>query len=121
MRGSVLRCIVLGFLVLTMVGGGWLPVVAQAAGRPCTMGMETGPEVVPSADREASDEPAPCREDRGGIPVCMQRTCCLAGVTLSVPLPTPALLVGGLADYPPTAVLRGGRSVEPELFPPIAA
>ena len=118
MRHLGLRRIVLALLLLTFVGGGWLSATAQAVPPPCTMAM--GTDEMPDAGLARTvdpDGPMPCED---GVLVCTKRLCCPGGATLLVAPPLPLPLPRGALRYLPTPPLRGGLSVEPELFPPIA-
>jgi hypothetical protein len=121
MRHGVLRRLVLCLSLLTLVGDGWSSVTAQAAARPCTMAMEMGGTDAASLMGEPSDQSVPCPEDKGGVLVCAKRICCLATVMLPVPPPPPVSLLGSAVRYLPAMPLHGGRSVEPDLLPPITA
>jgi hypothetical protein len=118
MRRSLLRRVFLVLLLLTFVAGGWPSASAQATPSPCMMAMDTGKAPDAGLAKAARpDGPMPCED---GTPACMKRTCCLAGTTLlsSPPLASP-VLAAGTVRYPPAVPLSGGRSIEPELFPPI--
>jgi hypothetical protein len=117
MRPSVLRRVFLVLLLLTFVGGGWPSASAQATPSPCMMAMDTGKAPDAGLAKAARpDGPMPCED---GTPACMKRVCCLASTTLSSPLPASPALAAGTVRYLPAVSLRDGRSIEPELFPPI--
>lgn len=112
MRCSVLRSIVLTLLLLTFVGGSWVSAYAQPAPQPCPMAMEMGMKV------DAPAMPMPCED---GTPACTKRICCLIGTALPMSPPAETPVSFGMIQYLPTDAPQGGRSIEPELFPPIHA
>lgn len=119
MRHPVLRSLVLALLLLTFVGGSWVSAAAQTAPQPCPMAMK----MAMKADTEAASPKAsapqksmPCQDSAPG---CAKRICCLIGATLVIPSPALMPLSFGIVQYVPTDVSQGGRSIEPELFPPI--
>jgi hypothetical protein len=121
MRYPFLRRFVLSLLLLTFVGGPWLSAAADAAPKPCAMAMsadtasnDAGMMTMPGAGKSM-----PCQDS---TPACMKRICCLMGATLLIPQPSAlSVLATSTVRYLPTALPGGGRSVEPELFPPITA
>jgi hypothetical protein len=118
MHHVALRRIVLALLLLTFVGGGWPLVAVQAAPQPCTMAM-TGSSMPDTAMPAGHpDKPIPCED---AIPACAKQFCYPAGVILAVPQPFPLPQIRGAMQYLPETSPHGGRIVEPELFPPIAA
>lgn len=119
MRHPVLGRFVLALLLLTFVGGPWLSAAAEAAPKPCTMMMsgDNASGVGPMKMGD-TDKPMPCHDS---TPACMKRICCLVSTTLPAAPPSVALPVPSGVHYPLAASLDGGRSVKPELFPPISA
>jgi hypothetical protein len=117
MRRSLLRRVALVLLLLTFVAGGWPSASAQAAPSPCMMAMATGDAPDAGLVKAAHpDRPMPCED---GTPACMKRVCCLASTTLLSTPPLSPVLAAGTVRYPPAVPRSGGRSIEPELFPPI--
>ena len=114
-----LRRLIFGLMLLTFVGGPWLSAAAEAAPKPCMMAMAGGSDHAGMMAMSGSGKSMPCQDS---TPACMKRICCLVGATLLVPPPsTPSVLAVSTVRYLPTASPGGGRSVEPELFPPITA
>lgn len=119
MRHPVLRSIVLALLLLTFVGGSWVSAAAQTAPQPCPMAMKMAMKAdsqAASSKATAPDKPMPCQDSAPG---CAKRICCLIGATLLIPSPTFAPLSFGIVQYVAMDASQGGRSIEPELFPPI--
>jgi hypothetical protein len=119
MRPSLLRRVLLVLLLLTFVVSGWPSASAQAAPSPCMMAMATGD--APDASLAKAGQPKGSMPREDGTPACMKRVCCLASTTLLSPPPVLPVLAASTVRYPPAAPLQGGRSIEPELFPPITA
>lgn len=120
MRSFTLRTVLLALLLLTFVGASWVSAFAQTAPQPCPMAMEMDMKVeAASAAMMKTDAPAmpmPCED---GTPACTKRICCLIGTALPMPPPAVTLVSFGMVQYLPTDAPQGGRSIEPELFPPI--
>jgi len=115
---TMLRRLALILLALALVAGGRLSVSAQAAPQPCAMAMGKGGEdgAMPAAQ---PDRPVmPCEND---TPACAKQGCFLPGVILPVFPPCSAPAFFALVRYSPVDSSHAGRTVEPELFPPIPA
>ena len=112
----MLRRVALILLALALVAGGRLSVSAQAAPQPCAMEAGAGDGAMRATQ---PDKPtAPCENS---TPACAKQGCFLPGVVLPAPVASVAPALFMLVRYPPAASRRGGRTVEPELFPPIPA
>jgi len=119
MRFLLLRRILVALLLLTFVGGSWLSEAAQEAPSPCMMAMDAGMPMGEGMAKQApSDRSMPCEK---GVPSCAKQLCCLAGAMLLTGVPASVTLRHTIVRYRPTGPQRGGLSVEPELFPPIAS
>ena len=120
MSRPVLRSIVLTLLLLTFVGGSWVSAFAQSAPRPCPMAMDMGMKADAAQDGtmkgDAPATPMPCED---GTPACAKRICCFVGTALPTPPPGVTPVSFGMIQYLPADAPQGGRSIEPELFPPI--
>jgi hypothetical protein len=117
---SILRRVALAILLLTFVSGPWLSVVAQPPPKPCTVMMP--PDDAPDRALMDMDDTGECMPCQDGTPVCMERICCFVGATFLAPLPPGvSVLATSVVRYLPMPSRGEGRSIEPELFPPISA
>jgi hypothetical protein len=110
----MLRRISIVLLAVAYVAGTTGPLaaanVAAAMPMPCHEGMASGTAPM-------SDSGTPCG-DR--MPTCADAMCCVLLAALPAAASSPAVPVAWAAiDYPVLAAMRDGRSIEPELFPPI--
>lgn len=109
MHHPILRRIVLALLLLTFVGGSGLSAAAQAAALPCMIAMQ------------ASGDPAGSMPCERSMPGCTKQICCMTSSSPSVLVAPPGLVLlpQSAVRYITVPPEHGGRSVEPELFPPI--
>jgi hypothetical protein len=116
MRSSALRTLLLALLLLTFVGASWVSAFAQTAPQPCPMGMKMDIKTDLEPAGSAPADPMPCMDS---TPACAKRICCLIGTALPMSPPAETPVSFGMIQYLPTDAAQGGRSIEPELFPPI--
>ncbi|HEV2548414.1 MAG TPA: hypothetical protein VGU20_13825 [Stellaceae bacterium] len=101
-------------LVLALVAGttGALTSANVAAGMPMPCNDGTASDMAP-----ISDPATPCK---GMMPTCADATGCIIVAALpAAPTSGSVPVVWAAFDYPSLAAMLDGRSIEPELFPPI--
>jgi hypothetical protein len=110
----MLRRFAIFCLILALVIG----LTGQVAFMPMAMAVppDQASDMSPAAPCSGSDMPC-----KGMMPACMDSMSCTFTVVLPMPMAPPTALQWSRVSYATLSATLNGRSIEPDLFPPIPA